>query len=250
MTSHTQPALLAVEVAIHQVLQVELVWNASYFAGNCLGEYSALVAAGALEFLAALKIVRQRGILMENANAYGGMAALIYDNIESTDYRELLVQTPVEVANINSKNQVVISGPKLEVEKLQESFQQSLPDLNFVMLNVRTPFHSTFMQSIQAEFKDFLQSFAKDFTLSKSKQVFSNYTGKLHEPDQLLENLVQQLAGAVQWVANMEGLLHLNCQEIYEIGPNRVLSRFFSTLEGASQVTIKSIINLRSAKLA
>ena len=250
LTSCTQPALLTVEYAIYIVAQVEYDLRADFFAGHSLGEYSALVAAGAIDFFDALQIVRQRGLLMQNAHCNGAMLALLGANVLQTlqQHKSILTQAQVEIANLNSKDQVVISGRETDVLAIESQLRAQInSNIDFVRLNVQTPFHSSYMRPILAEFQDYLQGFAAKFKPQFSQQVFSNYTGQAHVAKDLVQNLTQQIAAPVQWIANMQGIAQ-NCRRVYEIGPNRVLSRFFATLDLSTEraITTQAIINLRS----
>ena len=120
LTQYTQPALLTVEIGMYQAIQNKYQLSVHYFAGHSLGEYTALVAAGAIPFKDAVKIVHKRGSLMQSAmnenDESGGMAALVCDNIEDTIYRNIIKKSNTELANLNSKNQVIISGQKVDIE--------------------------------------------------------------------------------------------------------------------------------------
>ena len=242
-TENTQPALLTVETGIYSVLKEKFNLSGNYFAGHSLGEYSALTAAGAIDFPDAVKIVRKRGSLMQRATVKeeAAMAALIYEDIEDTNFREILNNEQTEIANINSKDQIVISGLKTAIDKTSEILKKEIPGIDVIILNVKTPFHSSFMKSIQSEFKSYLLEFSKKFNPVNSEKVFSNFTGKLYNPSDMIENLVKQISGSVKWTSNMKEMLNL-CEKIYEVGPNRVLGKFFATLNA----DVKSIINLRA----
>lgn len=243
LTEFTQPAILVTEVAMYRVLQEEMGVQGDYFAGHSLGEYTALVAAGVLDLASAAKIVRKRGALMQAAvpAGVGAMAALIQENISDTDYKVLVDAAGAEVANFNSKDQTVISGKKEAVEAACKSLGEKFPGMNIVPLTVSAPFHSSLMKPIEKEFAEFLQGFAMN--TSKSEKVLSNFTGTFHEKGKCLENLVSQISGSVDWIANMKALIAKG-NPILEVGPNRPLGKFFLTL-GAE---VPSVINVRAMK--
>ncbi len=272
-TENTQPALLVTEVAIYESLkekykgqreirisqgeneeeQVLLHLSGDFFAGHSLGEYSALVAADVIDFLDAVKIVRKRGLLMRSCIPAGEfrMAALIHDDLEKTNYSEILLSSGVEIANLNTKNQIVISGQKKTIGDVSEELRAQIEGITVIELNVQSPFHSSFMKAMEEEYKSYLLEFAQNFKYKNCTKVLSNFTGKRHEKGELIDNLVHQVSSSVKWVENMKGMLSL-CDKIYEIGPNRVLGKFFVSLknEVANGQDVKSIINLRSMEKA
>ncbi len=245
LTKYTQPALLTVEIGMYQAIQDKYKFSGDYFAGHSLGEYTALVAAGAIPFKDAIKIVHKRGTLMQSAmsknNESGGMAALVCDNIEDTIYRNIIEKSNVELANLNSKNQIIISGMKADIDKTAEELKVAIEGFDVIPLNVRTPFHSSFMKVIEKEFEDYLLGFSENFHQKASEQVLSNFTGTLHNATEFVSNLVKQISGSVNWISNMEVMAD-KCSQIYEIGPNRVLGKFFATIG----TEIKSIMRVKS----
>lgn len=243
LTEFTQPAILTTEIAIWKVFQKETKWNGSFFAGHSLGEYSALVAAGALNLKDAVQIVRKRGALMQSAVplGVGSMAACIYPNILNTKFKEIVESSGAEIANYNSKDQIVISGKKEAIEKASNSLQAEINGIQIVVLTVSAPFHSSLMKPIEEEFGDYLRSFPVQ--KEKAKAVLSNFTGRFHDPENLISHLVSQISGSVRWVENMEVLIQQKLP-IYELGPNRPLGKFFQTLG----TEVPSIINVRSLK--
>ncbi|MBX7143394.1 MAG: ACP S-malonyltransferase [Oligoflexia bacterium] len=247
-TEFTQPAILTAEIAIWSALHKAYPnLQPSAFAGHSLGEYTALVAAGVMQLADAVKIVRKRGALMQRAVplGVGAMAALVLDNITSTDCAALVRGAGAEVANLNSPAQFVISGKKEAVEAACSTATQKIEGLRAIPLNVSAPFHSSLMRPIEAEFRQYLSSFSGNMQLERASTVLSNFTGTFHTAASLVDSLVSQISGSVQWLANMNALAALG-GDILEIGPNRVLSKFLSTI-GANA---KSIIDMKSAQKA
>ena len=245
LTKNTQPALLTVEIGIYNAIKGDCRIHGNYFAGHSLGEYSALAAASVIPFVDAVKIVRKRGSLMQEVPLPPGeevtMAALIHENLESTEYKDILSKNNIEIANFNSKKQVVITGLKKTIDAVTPTLKGGIPGIDVVELNVRSPFHSKFMKAIESEFNDYLLTLSKNFDLQNSNKVLSNLTGGIHDPKCLIDNLTQQLSSPVKWIDNMNVVSDL-CNSVYEIGPNRVLGKFFSTIG----LDVKSIINLRA----
>jgi [acyl-carrier-protein] S-malonyltransferase/trans-AT polyketide synthase/acyltransferase/oxidoreductase domain-containing protein len=145
----------------------------------------------------------------------------------------------VDLANINSKDQVVISGKKEDVEKSVEEIKKIYPAIDAIFLNVSAPFHSRLMKEIENEFRDYLLQFP--IKKENCKNVLSNYTADFHQPENLIHNLVYQISGSVKWIENMKKLIERKLN-IIEIGPNRPLGKFFLTLG----YEVPSIINVRS----
>ncbi len=245
LTEFTQPAILTMEVAALAVLEKTTGLKGDIFAGHSLGEYSALVAAGALRYEDAVQIVRRRGALMQNAvpEGKGAMLALLHDNIESLGLEQKLSSTGVTFANFNSLAQIVLSGSREGIEEAEKIFTAEFPAGKAIRLNVSAPFHSTLMQPIEDEFMEYLKSFSAHIDAAKAATVLSNFSGTFHESATFYENLVKQISGSVRWVQNMR-VIKDAAETVWEIGPNRVLGKFFTDLE----VNAGSIINVRAIK--
>ncbi len=250
LTEFAQPCILATEIAMLRGLQELYGFCPDYFGGHSLGEYTALVAAKAMPFEEALKIVETRGHLMQEASppGVGAMAAVIAKNIDSEKLRKLLEGLQVDVANINSTDQVVISGRADSMEQARERITLAAgnpEDMRFVPLNVSAPFHSRFMNAIKEAFREVLSAIAVKLDSKNASCVTSNYTGLFHasSPDRIIEALVAQLSGSVKWRDNMVALAE-KTRQIYEIGPNRPLKNFFRSLD----IQCKSITSLSAAK--
>jgi [acyl-carrier-protein] S-malonyltransferase/trans-AT polyketide synthase/acyltransferase/oxidoreductase domain-containing protein len=221
-----------------------------YFGGHSLGEFTALVAAGVMPLAETLKIVQTRGKLMQDAVplGVGGMAAIISEDIDIDALKKLMKDLPADVANINSANQVVVSGELSALPEIEKRLAQTLPSekpFRFIRLNVSAPFHSRLMKSIENRFADTLEKFGKDLKPQNAHKVTSNFTGGFHSDDILgiREKLVNQISNTVQWLENMQSLA-AKAEEIYEIGPGRPLRDFFKTIG----VTCQSITGLAAAE--
>jgi [acyl-carrier-protein] S-malonyltransferase len=250
LTEYTQPCIITTEIAMLRGLSQRFDFSARWFGGHSLGEFAALVAAGVMPFAETVKIVRERGKLMQEAVPVGidGMAAVISENIDTNMLKKLLENLPVDIANINSANQVVISGeatalPEVE-KKLAEVFQTDKP-YRFVQLNVSAPFHSRFMKKIEEPFFHTLKEVGGDLNPQNAHKVTSNFTGSFHKNDvaSIRGNLVNQLSNTVNWRENML-CLACNSNEVFEIGPGRPLRDFFKTIG----VTCQSITGLTAAE--
>ncbi len=236
LTEYTQPCILTTEIAMLRGLQSLYGFSPTLFGGHSLGEFSALVAAGFFSLAEAVKIVHIRGQLMQRAVPVGegGMAAVISQNLDMVELQHQLADLPLDVANINSTHQVVISGklsalPEAE-KRLRPAFAAD-PGFRFVTLNVSAPFHSRFMKSIEESFINTLRELGKNLAPAKAVGVTSNFTGGFHVDSiaEILLRLKSQLSNAVRWVDNMKSLA-AQADKIYEIGPGRPLRDFFRTL--------------------
>ena len=248
-TEYTQPCIVTTEIAMYRGLVNRYGFAPQYFGGHSLGEFTALVAARVMPLAEVLKTVQTRGKLMQEAVplGIGGMAAVISEEIDSNQLRKLLEGLPLDVANINSANQVVISGEALALPEAEKRLSQVLAGekpFRFIQLNVSAPFHSRFMKSIEESFSCTLKEVSGGLTPEHAPKVTSNFTGSFHSDSvpEIIKNLVNQLSNTVHWRENMQGLA-ANSEEIYEIGPGRPLREFFKTINVACQ----SITGLASA---
>jgi [acyl-carrier-protein] S-malonyltransferase/trans-AT polyketide synthase/acyltransferase/oxidoreductase domain-containing protein len=221
-----------------------------YFGGHSLGEYSALVAADVMSFSETLKVVQNRGRLMQGAMPVGtgGMAAVISDDLNLDTVKGALDELPIDVANDNSASQIVISGLSSAMsaaEKRIRAFMEEGKSFRFVQLNVSAPFHSRFMETARETFGEFLKNIEAKLNTANAKKVTSNFTGLFHSDSasEIVERMVSQISGTVQWRKNMEALAS-SASLIFEIGPGRPLKGFFKTIDMACQ----SITTLSSAQ--
>jgi len=250
LTEYTQPCIVTTEIAMLRGLSKRYGFASEYFGGHSLGEFTALVAAGVMSLSETLKIVQTRGKLMQEAVpvGVGGMAAIISENIDIDMLKKLMEDLPADVANINSANQVVISGELSALPEIEKRLAQSLgteKSFRFIRLNVSAPFHSRLMKSIENNFADTLEKFGKNMKPQEAHKVTSNFTGGFHSDDILgiREKLVNQISNTVHWRKNMQSLA-AKAEEIYEIGPARPLRDFFKTIG----VTCQSITGLAAAE--
>ena len=250
LTEYTQPCILTTEIAMLRGLHARYGFAPHFFGGHSLGEFTALVAAGVLPLAEALRIVARRGQLMQRAVpvGVGGMAAVISEHLDPAAVREAIATLPLDVANINSANQVVISGKLEALPEAEKFLRERLAGNNnfrFVPLKVSAPFHSHFMKPIEESFTETLLSLGKALVPEKADKVTSNFTGGFHVPDagEIVKNLILQLSNTVRWKENMKNLA-ARADSIYEIGPGRPLRDFFKTLG----ITCVSVTTLSAAE--
>jgi [acyl-carrier-protein] S-malonyltransferase len=222
-TNNTQPALVAVEVAIWRALNGQV--KADVMAGHSLGEYSALVCAGALSFEDALLLVRRRGELMQKAvpDGVGAMAAILgMDDQKVEDICKQCAQDQVvQAANYNSPGQLVIAGNKEAVERAVVACKEGGAK-RAMLLPVSGPFHSALMLPAADAFAQYLNEFEVREPNIPVLQNASNtfVTGA----QQIRENLVKQIASPVRWTQSIELLADKGVENLLEIGPGKVLT--------------------------
>ncbi|MCK4558035.1 MAG: ACP S-malonyltransferase, partial [Candidatus Aminicenantes bacterium] len=217
LTQNTQPALLAVSY----VAYVLLGKNASIAAGHSLGEYSALVAAGSLEFEDALRLVHKRGKYMQEAVpvGVGAMAAVLGSDYEDVEKAlSNVTDGVVEIANWNSQEQIVIAGHKEAVEKALALINPP----RFVMLPVSAPFHCRLMKGAEEKLSCDLDDVEfKDLNFP----IVTNVDAKIiHKGDEARDSLKRQVTRPVLWYRSMEILNEENIDVLVELGSGKVLS--------------------------
>ncbi|HET7579599.1 MAG TPA: ACP S-malonyltransferase [Bacillales bacterium] len=224
LTENTQPAILTTSIAVLQAVQEEGI-TADYTAGHSLGEYSALVAAGALSFEDAVYAVRKRGLYMEEAvpAGEGAMAAVL--GLETEALQEIADQVTadgesVQLANLNAPGQIVISGTAKGVEIAGEQAKEAGAK-RVLPLNVSGPFHSRLMKPAAEKFKNVLDEIDIQ---DADVPVIANVTaGEMQKASAIYENLLAQLYSPVRWEETVRKLLDLGVDTFLEIGPGNVL---------------------------
>lgn len=220
-TDYTQPALYIVNALTYISKTEGTDLRPDFVAGHSLGEYNALFAAEVFDFLTGLKIVLKRGQIMVKATG-GGMAAIIGmlpDKIKQV-LKDASFET-IDIANLNSPKQTVISGRKEDIDAVKSVFEDAGVRL-FIPLKVSGAFHSRYMQDAQNEFAEFLKSF--EFQLAKIP-VIANYTAVPYHDDETVNNMVQQISSPVRWVESIQYLKQQPEPGFEEIGPGNVLTK-------------------------
>ena len=243
-TEFTQPCIVATEIAMFRALREELGLRSAYFGGHSLGEYSALCAAGAMSLFDAVRLTRRRGALMQAAVAKGegAMLAVIAAGIGNRDLATDLSSLNVDVANLNSPDQVVISGRAAAVREATALLERMLDgEHRLVPLNVSAPFHSRLMRGIEPEFRAALDGVSGAMRPDAASTCTSNVTGRFHEPstESVVNLLTRQISSPVDWIANMNEIGAV-AGRIYEIGPGKPLTGFFQCI-GRTAVPILSV---------
>jgi malonyl CoA-acyl carrier protein transacylase len=235
-TEFTQPALYVVS-ALSYLKRLETTRSApAIVAGHSLGEYAALFAAGAFDFVTGLQLVIKRGQLMSRA-APGGMAAVI--GLTAERIRTILAThklAAIDIANLNAPLQTVIAGPREDIRAAERIFIAE-GAATYVVLNVSGAFHSRYMAAVKADFAAYLQQFSfKPLRLP----VMANCSARLYSDGALRDTLVNQLTSPVRWVETIE-YLSLPNVTFEEVGPGTTLTnllRHFAAPAGASRPAV------------
>lgn len=228
-TERTQPALLAAGVAVWRLWQREQAAAGlpppSALAGHSLGEYTALVVAGALDFADALKLVELRGQLMQGAvpEGEGGMAAII--GLEDAQVRELCAANPtgkvLEAANYNAPGQVVVAGQTAALEWLHAN-AKSLGARMVVKIAMSVPSHSSLLAGAAARLHERL---LQTRVAVPAIPIFHNLdAGQRRDGDGIRAALRDQLFQPVQWTRSVEAIKAQGAQLFLECGPGKVLA--------------------------
>ncbi|GIO06305.1 malonyl CoA-acyl carrier protein transacylase [Brevibacillus reuszeri] len=248
LTANTQPAILTASIAVLAALKEKQPdFSPAFVAGHSLGEYSALVAAGALSFADAVKTVRSRGQFMEEAvpAGQGAMAAVL--NMDRAALHAVCEEVtasghPVQLANLNSPGQIVISG-SAEGVKLAGEQAKAAGAKRVLPLNVSGPFHSSLMQPAA----DKLQAVLADVSVQDAAvQVIANVTARpVTEAATIVNSLIQQVSAPVLWEDSVQWMVEQGVTTFVEIGPGKVLAGLIKKIAPAD-TTIISVQDMDS----
>ena len=219
-TEFTQPALYVVNALTYLDRLQQGAPKPDSVAGHSLGEYNALFAAGVFDFPTGLRLVRKRASLMGRASG-GGMAAVV--GLRVSRVESLLAQPAfesIDIANLNSRTQVVISGPAERVQASQQPFEDAGARL-FMPLKVSAAFHSRAMADAARAFRRFIDPV--EF-FPPQIPVIANASARPYGPTEIHDLLSRQIDSPVRWSDTMEFLFQQRDPEFEEIGPGNVLA--------------------------
>lgn len=229
-TEYTQPAILTVSVAFWRLLK-EKGLQADALAGLSLGEYSALVASGALDFQTAVALVQKRGKFMANAapQGVGKMVAVMNTPAETIEAicKEASQVGIVSPANYNTPQQIVIGG---EVAAVDQAVQllQAAGAKRMIPLNVSGPFHTKLLEPAS---KQLAQELAKIEIKDLQVPVISNTTAKPMKQEHVKKLLEKQVKSPVRFYESIEQLKQMGIEQMIEIGPGKVLTGFLKKID-------------------
>lgn len=219
-TKNTQPAVLAHSIAAFTLLSKNGI-KPDCLAGHSVGEYSALVSAGALAFSDAVKLVRVRGELMEESDE-GSMLAIL--GLSKEEVYEICIQAStcgvIEPANFNCPGQIVVSGKVEAIEKVSEIVK--MKNGRVIQLQVSGPFHSSLMIGAGNKLANYLKNVNINFPTTKIiANVSANY---ITTPGEIRESLEKQISSPVRWEEIILKMLEDGVDRFIEVGPGKVLS--------------------------
>lgn len=234
ITEYTQAAMVTTSIAMMRVLEAEKGIKPSVVAGLSLGEYCALAAAGVMSDEDAIKTVRQRGILMQEAvpKGLGAMAAIL--SMEASEIEEVLSgMEGVQIANYNCPGQIVISGVKEKVEEANEKLL-SAGAKRAIMLNVSGPFHSEMLTGAGEKLGMVLDKVdIKDPVIPYVSNVTAQYVTNKSVVKELLK---KQVSSSVRWQQSVETMLTDGVDTFIEIGPGKTLAGFMKKIKRDANV--------------
>jgi [acyl-carrier-protein] S-malonyltransferase len=237
-TINTQPAIFVTSVALLRALESNGLQAPGFVAGHSLGEYSALVAAEAMDFVSGLQLVRERGRLMKEAGerSPGGMAAVLGLETEVVDEvcRQAREETGgvIQVANYNSSGQIVISGD-FKARDVAVELAKAKGAKRVVTLAVSIAAHSPLMECITDEFREAVE--AVEFQGPTVPVVANVSAAPLESVEAIREELAQQLTSPVRWVESVRYMIGQGITELVEIGPKDVLTKLMRRIDKSVQ---------------
>ena len=224
LTENTQPAILTVSVAAFRAMMEAGIGAPAFVAGHSLGEYSALVAAGALSLSDAVRTVRARGKYMQEAVPVGtgAMAAVLGGDLGEIQRicAEVSEDQCCSVANLNAPNQAVIAGNTEAVDRAVERLSGVAKRV--IKLKVSAPFHCGLMKPAQERLASDLERL--DLSTPAMPVVTNVDARATTAPDELRNALVRQVSAPVRWVDSMQLLVEQSIGTFVEVGPGKVLS--------------------------
>ena len=236
-TVNTQPAILTVSLACLLALR-ETVDPADlpqpvYVAGHSLGEYTALVAAGALEATQAAILVRERGRLMQEASdrVPSGMAAIL--GLDESTVEAICQETGTQISNVNSPGQLVIAGERLALARALD-LATTRGATRAIPLRVSGAFHSVLMEPAMIGMREVIQEM---IVQEPRVPLIANCSAQpLTTQQEIREELVQQICNCVQWRSSVDFMVNAGVSHFVEIGPGRVLTGLVKRIYGEAQV--------------
>ncbi|MEK3902759.1 ACP S-malonyltransferase [Paenibacillus sp. FSL R7-0179] len=225
-TKNAQPAILTVSTIAHHFYMSEVGIKPKFVAGHSLGEYSALVAAGSLEFNSALQIVRQRGLFMEEASSdkVGSMFSVTgveKEWIEHLCEKISTINAPVNIACYNTSKQYIISTHRHSAPKLLDVLDRN--HVSYMPLNVSGPFHSPLMHGAADKLSPILNQFSFQ---NWHTPIISNVTGRpYHSSNKIKNGLLLQMTRPVMWESSIRFMFERKVDVLIELGPQSILKK-------------------------
>ena len=253
LTENTQPAIFLISYSIFKVITSEFnidLTKAKYFAGHSLGEYSALSSGGYLAFSDTIKLLRIRGVAMQNAvpEGEGGMIAILGSTVESIE--KILRQNDgnfqADIANDNSEGQIVLSGKNSDLNQIIDILK--LKKIKNIKLPVSAPFHCKLMSKATEVMKNEIEK--TNFQDSKVKLISNVTANEISNKDELKRLLVDQIENRVRWRESILIMINKGVDHFIEIGPGKVLSGLVKRINKTVKInTINSENDIKGLKI-
>ena len=250
LTKNTQPAILTVSYSIYKILINEFSFSldtCKYFAGHSLGEYSALVCSGSLDFDDALYLLHERGKEMQDAVPVGQGKMIAVLGTEINDIKNIIKKTikngVCEVANDNANGQVIISGDKESINSFQSILGEN--KIKSIPLKVSAPFHCSLMKPAAIN----MSKKINETTFKKPNfQIINNVNANSEQkPEKIKKLLIDQIFSTVRWRESLIYMSSNGVKNFIEIGPGKVLSGMVKrTLKNCNSFAINSITDIKS----
>jgi len=237
-TTNAQPAIMVVSLAylkaVDEAVGLEALGPLAFSAGHSLGEYTALVASGAMSISDGIRLVQERGRLMQYASSLrpGGMAAIL--GLDEFTMEEIALETGVKIANVNSEDQIVISGDRLSLARAMD-LATARGARKTIRLAVSGAFHSHLMAPAAEGLKQAVSQFAfKDPVVP----VVANCTAKpLTTAQEVKQELIDQLCGCVNWKKSIRTMVDQGVTNFVEFGPGKVLTGLVKRISPETKAT-------------
>ena len=249
LTKNTQPAILTISYSVFKLITQEFniaIKEIKYFSGHSLGEYSALVSVGSLDFQDALYLLHERGKAMQEAvpEGKGSMLAVMGLKMEDINkYMDRVKEKGIcEVANDNSDSQIILSGDKIAIEEINKILK--IDKKKSIFLPVSAPFHSSLMKSAAEKMRE---KILKTKFKNPSTEIVSNVTAKGEGDGETIKKLlIEQIYSKVRWRESILYMIKNGVDEFIEIGPGKVLSGLAKRISG--NINVKSINTIEDIK--
>jgi [acyl-carrier-protein] S-malonyltransferase len=237
LTENTQPAILTASIAALRVLESETPLRADFAAGHSLGEYSALICAGAFSFRDAIRVVRRRGRFMQEAVPEGEGSMAVILGLEMEQVRALCADASagevVAPANYNGGGQIVIAGTKRAVARAA-ALAKERGAKRVLDLPVSAPFHCELMSPAAERLSHVLASVE---LRALSIGVITNVEAEVNrDPARVKSLLVEQAVRPVRWEETVRKLEALGCRRVLEVGPGKVLKGLIKRISSSLEV--------------
>lgn len=245
-TLNSQPAIMTVSIACWKAWEEFLgkqTPKPSALAGHSLGEYTSMVVAGVIDFPDAVRLVRERGRLMQQAGVErpGSMAAII--GLEELALTQICSETGVELANINSDDQIVISGDKIAVARAMD-LASARGAKRTIPLPVSGAFHSSLMAQAREGLTEAVS--ALDFAEPSTPIIANSDCSALTSGEEVRQELIQGLCKCVRWKQSVRSMVESGINEFVELGPSNVLSGLIRRIDrGVHAVSLSNPDSIR-----